>query len=80
MFSVSFRLSDLIDKIKHKFGDAKVIISSILPRKDKHKEVTSLNEYLLNLCDTTRQVKFMENLEISSDMLRNQKHLNDTGF
>lgn len=78
--STTFRLSDVIDKAKQKFKGAKIVISSILPRKDKRNEVVMVNDYLLNLCDITKQVKLMENLEINEHMLRDRKHLNDNGF
>ena len=78
--SISYRLSDIADKAKQKFKDAKIVISSILPRKDKKNEVDRLNKYLSDLCDVTKRVKFMENLMITEDMLRDRKHLDDLGF
>ena len=78
--SVSYHLSNVIDKVKQNFKEAKIVISSILPRRDKNNEIERLNKFLANVCDVARRVKFMENLEINEEMLQDRKHLNDLGF
>lgn len=80
--SVTYNLSDVIDKVKQKFDNAKIVISSLLPRRDKQSEVALVNDYLSTLCDVTKLVKLMENVTITEDMLHidDKKHVNDIGF
>ena len=47
--SVTYKLSDVIDKVKQKFDNAKIVISSLLPRRDLQNEVARVNEYLYTL-------------------------------
>ena len=77
--TVSYQISDIIDLLKNKFK-CTVVVSSILPRQDKRNEVAKLNEYLLDLCDGTKKLTFMHNLEIYESMLVDKKHINDDGF
>ena len=77
--TVSFSMSKIIDMLKAKFKCV-VVISSILPRKDRKNEVATLNEYLLDLCDGTKKLSFMSNQEINESMLVDRKHLNENGF
>ena len=46
----------------------------------KKNEVLQVNNYLYELCDGLRNVKLMENIAITDNMLRDKKHLNNEGF
>ena len=78
---VTFKISDAIDKLRNKFKGTKIVVSTLLPRRDnKMDDVNKVNEYLYNLCDGLKNVKLMENIAITQNMLVDTKHLNDVGF
>ena len=43
-------------------------------------EVLQVNNYLYELCDGLRNVKLMENIAVTDNMLLDKKHLNNEGF
>ena len=73
-------INGIINKIKAKFPNTNIVISSLLPRRDRKMEVSQLNDFLLDLCDTTRKLTFMNNITITDRMLVDRKHLDEEGF
>ena len=73
---------DTIFRIKLLCPNTKIIISSLLPRKELHFKMTiaSFNDFLLAVCNSTQNVKFMRNINIKPYMLTDKKHVDDKGF
>ena len=70
----------LLELIKIKFDNPIVVISSILPRKDLMDVVNSINNMIDGICDVTPRLKFLNNTNITIDMLKDKKHLDNKGF
>ena len=73
-------MDNVINKMKAKFPNTNIVISSLLPRRDRKMEVSQINDYLLDLCDSTRKLTFMNNITITDRMVVDRKHLDDDGF
>ena len=71
-----------IFKLKEIFPSSKIIISSILPRKEVsfRSTVTSLNDFLYGVCSSGDNMEFMRNINIKRFMLTDKKHVNEDGF
>ena len=70
----------LLELIKIKFDNPIVVISSILPRKHLMDVVNSINNMIDDICDVTPRLKFLNNTNITIDMLKDKKHLDNKGF
>ena len=70
----------LLELIKIKFDNPFVVISSILSRKDLMGGVNSINNMIDGICDVTPRLKFLNNTNITIDMLKDKKHLDNKGF
>ena len=68
--------------MKEMFSNTKIIVSSILPRKELAMKmlIASLNDFLLGMCTNTPNTEFMRNNNIKHYMLTDKKHINENGF
>ena len=73
-------IKKLLELIKTKFDNPIVVISSFLPRKDLMDLVNSINNMIDDICDVTPKLKFLNNTNITIDMLKDKKHLDNKGF
>ena len=71
-----------IHKLKEMFPGARIILSSLLPRKTTYHNgvVLKLNDFLHGVSCSTGNVYFMRNLNIKRYMLVDEKHINEEGF
>ena len=71
-----------IKKVKDMFPNTRIIISSLLPRKEgiHNRSVRNLNDFLYGVCCTTDNIFFMRNMNIKRYMLVDQKHISEEGF
>lgn len=73
-------MENVINRLKAKFPNSNIVVSSLLPRMDRKPEILQINEFLHDLCDSTRRLTFMDNRMITEEMLVDRKHLNNDGF
>ena len=73
---------DVIFKLKMLCPNSKIIVSSLLPRKEipMKMTITSINDFLLGVCCNTKKLQFMRNVNIKQHMLVDKKHVDDNGF
>ena len=72
----------MLKKLRDKFPDTEIFVSSILPRKEKyfHSAIQYVNDFLLGICSTASKFSFIRNSNIKHYMLVDSKHVNDDGF
>ena len=73
---------DIILKLKSMSPNSKIIISSLLPRKELHLKmvIASFNDFLLGVVSSFPDMKFMRNMNVKQYMLRDKKHVDEEGF
>ena len=74
--------ADVIFKLKTLCPNSKIIVLSLLPRKEIPLKITitSINDFLLGVCCNTKKLQFMKNVNIKQYMLVDKKHVDDNGF
>ena len=72
----------VMESLKNKFPHAKIVVSSILPRKETlvNDIIPNLNDFLLGCCSIDMKMSFMNNVNVKSYMLYDNKHVNFNGF
>ena len=72
----------MLIRLRNKFPETKIYISSLLPRKESYlnKLIKDFNDFLQGICSTAYNLKFVRNMNIRRDMLVDNKHINDEGF
>ena len=70
----------LLQSIKKKFSNSRIIYSSLLPRQDFYQDdVEEINKCIKDFC-ISENIAFVENNNISKpNLFHDHKHLNDTG-
>ena len=73
---------EVILKLREVFPNCRVVISSILPRKENefNQIIQGLNDYMSGCCVGGFKITFMFNVNIYKSMLRDKKHVNREGF
>ena len=71
-----------MESLKNKFPHAKIVVSSILPRKETlvNDIIPNLNDFLLGCCSIDMKMSFMNNVNVKRYMLYDNKHVNFNGF
>ena len=75
--SMEVEYVDIIFKIIEMCPESKIIISSLLPRKEQLLKilVASCNDFLFGICSIVENVVFMRNNNIKRQMLTDEKHI-----
>ena len=72
----------ILVKLRNLFPDAKIVISSILPREEfyLYAPIQFINDFLQGVCSSAPNLSFMRNTNIGRHLLVDNKHIDDDGF
>ena len=72
----------ILGMLRKLFPIAKIIFSSILPRKETYLNapIQFLNDFLQGVCSSGQNVSFMRNTNINHKSLVDNKHIDDDSF
>lgn len=75
------QMSDMVSTTSKQYPESRVIVSSLLPRKDKLNErLVTINKKMKETCTANPNVQFVEHTNVSkNDHLYDKKHLNEKG-
>ena len=75
-------IDECLNTLLGKFKNSSIIISSVLPRKEAGLKtiVENINKYLYTITNRSNRVSFMDNKQITMNMLIDNKHINKTAF
>ena len=75
-------IDNMLKTIKHALPDSKIILSSLLPRKENDllEKYNEINKYLLTVTLNDNNILLMDNKQVKQHLLVDNKHLNKSGF
>ena len=74
-------MTETIDKVRERFPEARIYVSSFLPRNDNlHDMAMDVNKLLAEVIDDLKRVSYIDNINISKANLFDRLHLDTQGF
>ena len=69
-------------KLRSSFPNAKIIFSSLLPRKEQYLNapIQFINDFLYGVCNSDQKLSFMRNTNIGRQSLVDNKHVDNDAF